>query len=168
MPNLDSVLKSRNITLPTKVCIVKSMVFLVVTCGCESWTIKKAERQRTDAFDSWCWRRLLRVTWTARRSVNLKGDQPWILIRRTDVYLGHLMWPVTHWKKSMLLVKTEGRRRRGHQRMRCHHQCNGDELGQALGDGEGQGSLACCSPWGTKKQTWLGDWTTTMSYNGRK
>ena len=69
MPNLDSVLKSRNITLPTKVCIVKSTVFPVVTCGCESWTIKKAECQRIDAFESWCWRRLLRVTWTERRSI---------------------------------------------------------------------------------------------------
>ena len=83
MTNLDSVLKSRDITLPTQVCLVKAMVFSVVTYGCESCTVKKAESQRTDVFELCCWRRLLRVPWTARRS-NSKGNQPWILIGRTD------------------------------------------------------------------------------------
>ena len=84
MTKLDNILKSRDVTLPTKVCLVKAMVFPVVLCGCESWTIKKAECWRIDAFELWCWRRLLRVPWTVRRSVNPKGDQPWIIIGRTD------------------------------------------------------------------------------------
>ena len=84
MTKLDNILKSRDVTLPTKVCLVKAMVFPVVLCGCESWTIKEAECWRIDAFELWCWRRLLRVPWTARRSVNPKGDQPWIIIGRTD------------------------------------------------------------------------------------
>ena len=81
MTNLDSILKSRDITLPTKVRLVKAMVFPVVMNGCESWTVKKAEHRRIDAFELWCWRRLLRVLWTERRS---KGDQSWVFIRRTD------------------------------------------------------------------------------------
>ena len=94
MTNLYSILKSRDITLPTKVCLVKAMVFPVVTYGCESWTIKKVEHWRTDAFELWCWRRLLRVLWTARRSnqVNSKGDQPWIFIGRTDAEAS-IFWP---------------------------------------------------------------------------
>ena len=85
MTNLDSILKSRDITLSTKVHLVKAMVFPVVMYGCESWTIKKAEHQRTDAFELWCWRRLLRVPWTARDPVHPKGDQFWLFIGRTDV-----------------------------------------------------------------------------------
>ena len=81
MTNLDSIFKSRDITLPTKVCLVKAMVFPVLTYGCESWTVKKAERQRIDAFELWCWRRLLRVPWTA---VHPKGDQSWVFIGRTN------------------------------------------------------------------------------------
>ena len=87
MTNIDSILKNRDITLPTKVHLVKAMVFPVVMYGCESWNIKKAERQRIDAFELWCWRRLLRVSWTARRSnqpVHPKGDQSWVSIGRTD------------------------------------------------------------------------------------
>ena len=86
MANLDSIFKSRDITLPTKVCLVKAMVFPVVMYGCESWTVKKAERRRIDAFELWCWRRLLRVPWTARRSnqSNSAGDQPWDFFGRTD------------------------------------------------------------------------------------
>ena len=84
MTNLDSILKSRNITLPTKVHLVKAIVFPVVMYGCESWPVKKAERQRIDAFELWCWRRLLRVPWTARRSNHSKGDQSWVFIGRTD------------------------------------------------------------------------------------
>ena len=96
MTNLNSILKSRDITLPLKVCLVKAMVFLVIMCRCESWTIKKAERQRIDAFELWCWRRLLRVPWTARRikPVHPKGDQSWVFIGRTDVEAEvPILWP---------------------------------------------------------------------------
>ena len=96
MTNLDSILKSRDITLPTKVHLVKAMVFHVVMYGCESWTIKKAEHRRIDAFELWCWRRLLRVSWTARRSnqVHPKGDQSWVFIGRTDVEAETpILWP---------------------------------------------------------------------------
>ena len=88
MTNLDRILKSRDITLPTKVCLVKAMVFPVVMYGCESWTVKKAQGQKIDAFELWCWRRLLRVPWTSRRSnqsIRPKGDQSWVFIGRTDV-----------------------------------------------------------------------------------
>ena len=117
--------KSRNITLLTKVCIVKAMVFPLVTYGCGSWTTKKAEHWRIDAFELWCWRRLLRVPWTARRSNQsiLKGNQSWIFIGRTDTegeapYFGHLMRRSDLWKKTLMLAKTEGRRRKGWQKMR--------------------------------------------------
>ena len=94
MTNLDSIFKSRNITLPTKVCLVKAMVFPVVMYGCESWTVKKAEHRRSDAFEVWCWRRLLRIPWTARRSNHSKGDQSWVFIGRTDAEAEALiLWP---------------------------------------------------------------------------
>ena len=93
MTNLESILKSRDITLPINVCLVKAMVFLVVIYGCENWTIKKAELQRIDAFELWCWRRLLRVPWTAKRS-NSKGDQAWVFIGRTDAKAETpILWP---------------------------------------------------------------------------
>ena len=92
--NLDSILKSRDITLPTKVHLVKAMVFPVVIYGCESWTVKKAERQRIDAFELWCWRRLLRVPWTARRSNLYKGDQSWVFFGRSDAKAETpILWP---------------------------------------------------------------------------
>ena len=96
MTNLDSILKSRDITLPTKVHLIKSMVFPVVMYGCESWTIKKSEHRRTDAFELWCWRRLLRVPWTARRSVvHPKADQSWVFIGRNDVEAETpVLWPL--------------------------------------------------------------------------
>ena len=96
MTNLDSILKSRDITLPTKVCLVKAVVFPLVMYGCESWAIKKAEHRRTDAFELWCWRRLLRVPWTARRSNQSipKGDQSWMFIGRTDAEAETpILWP---------------------------------------------------------------------------
>ena len=106
MTNLDGILKSRDITLSTKVCLVKAMVFPVVMCGCESWTIKKAEHWRIDAFELWCWRRFLRVPWTARTSNQsiLKGNHSWIVIGRTDAEaeapnFGHLMWRLSPWKR---------------------------------------------------------------------
>ena len=125
MTNLDSILKSRDITLPTKVHLVKAMVFSVVMYGCESWTIKKAERQRIDAFELWCWRRLLRLPWTARRSNQsiLKEISPGCLLERLMLklklqYFGHLMRRVQSFEKTMMLGKIEGRKRRGRQRMR--------------------------------------------------
>ena len=125
MTNLDSILKSRNITLPTKVHLVKDMVFPVVMYRCESWTTKKAEHQRIDAFELWCWRRLLRVLWTARRSNQsiLKEISPeysleGLLLKLKLQYLGHLMWRTDSLGKTLMLAKIEGRRRRGQQRMR--------------------------------------------------
>ena len=94
MTNLDSIFKSRGITLPTKVHLVKAMVFSVVMYGCESWTVKRAECQRIDAFELWCWRRLLRVPWTARRSNHSKGDRPWVFFGRNDAKAEtSVLWP---------------------------------------------------------------------------
>uniref|UniRef100_A0AC11DJ97 Uncharacterized protein n=1 Tax=Ovis aries TaxID=9940 RepID=A0AC11DJ97_SHEEP len=125
MTNLDSILKSRDITLPTKVCLVKAMVFPVVMYGCESWTVKKAERRRIDAFELWCWRRLLRVLWTARRSNQsiLKEISPGcslegMMLKLKLQYSGHLMRRVDSLEKTLTLGGIEGRRRRGRQRMR--------------------------------------------------
>ena len=123
MTNLDSILKSRDITLPTKVCLVKAMVFLVVLYGCGSWTIKKAEHRRIDAFELWCWRRLLRVLWTARRSnqPSLKKISPEHSLEGLMLKLrcfGYLMWRTDPLEKTLMLGKIEGRRRRGRQRMR--------------------------------------------------
>src|SRR5574340_1421562 len=125
MTNLDSKLKSRDIPLPTKVHLVKAVVFPVVMYGCESWTIKKAEHRRNDAFELWCWRRFLRVPWTARRSnqsilkeispgCSLKG----LMLKLNLQYFGHLMQRADSFEKTLMLGKIEGRRRRGRQRMR--------------------------------------------------
>ena len=125
MTNLDSILKSRDITLPTKVHLVKAMVFPVVMYRCESWTVKKAECRRIDAFELWCWRRLLRVPWTARRSNQsiLKEIKPRIslegmMLKLKLQYFGHLMRRVDSLEKTLMLGGIEGRRRRGRQRMR--------------------------------------------------
>ena len=125
MTNLGSILKSREITLPTKVRLVKAMVFPVVMYGYESWTIKKAGRRRIDAFELWCLRRLLRVPWTARRSNQsiLKEISPGcsligLMLKVKLQYFGHLMWRADSFEKTLMLGKTEGRRRRGRQRMR--------------------------------------------------
>ena len=124
MTNLDNILKSRDITLPTQVCLVKAMVFPAVMDGCESWTIKKAEHQRIDAFEMWCWRRLLRVPWTSRSSQSiLKEINPEYSLEEEILkvkfqYLGHLKWRVNSLEKILMLGKIAGRRRRGWQRMR--------------------------------------------------
>ena len=125
MTNLDSILKSRDIILPTKVHLVKVMVFPVVMYGCERWTIKKAERRRINAFELWCWRRLLRVPWTARRSTQsiLKEISPGcslegLMLKLKLQYFGHLMWRTDSFEKTLMLGKIEGRRRREWQRMR--------------------------------------------------
>ena len=173
MTNLNNILKSRDITLPTKVHLVKAMVFLVVMYGCESWTIKKVERWRIDGFELCCWRRLLRVPWTARRSnqSSLKEITPeyslaGLMLKLKLQYFGHLMQRTDSLEETLMLGKIEGRKRRGWQRMRWldgrwHHQLNGHEFEQALVVGEGQGSLACSSPWGCKESDtteWL-NWT---------
>ena len=118
MTNLDSILKNRDITLPTKVCLVKAMVFPVVMYVCESWTVKKAEHQRIDAFELWCWRRLLRVPWTARRSNQsiLKEISPGfslegLMLKLKLQYFGHLMRRTDSFKKTLMLGKTEGKMR---------------------------------------------------------
>ena len=125
MTNLDSMFKSRDITLPTKVRLVKAMVFPVVMYGCESWTVKKTEHQGIDAFELWCWRRLMRVPWTARRSNQsiLKDISPGyslegLMLKLKLQYFGHLMWRVDSMEKTLMLGGIEGRRRRGWQRMR--------------------------------------------------
>ena len=125
MTNLDSILKSRDITLSTKVHLVKAMVFTVVMYGCESWTIEKAEHQRIDAFELWCWRILLRVPWTARQSNEsiLKEISPGcslegLMLKLKPRYLGHLMWRADSFEKTLMLGKIEGRKRRGRQRVR--------------------------------------------------
>ena len=125
MTNLDSIFKSRDITLPSKIHLVKAMVFPLVVYGCQSWTIKKAEHQRIDAFELWCWRRLLRVPWTSRRSnqSTLKEISPaysleGLILKWKLQYFGHLMWRTDSLEKTLMLEKIEGRRRRGRQRMR--------------------------------------------------
>ena len=126
MTNLDSILKSRDITLPTKVRLDKAMVFPVVMYGCESWTVKKAEHRKTDAFELWCWRRLLRVPWTVRRSnqsilkeISLGCSLEGLMLQLKLQYFGHLMWRVDSLEKTLILGGIGGRRRRGWQRMRC-------------------------------------------------
>ena len=125
MTNLDSIFKSRDITLSTKASLVKAMVFPIVMYGCESWTIKKAEHRRMDAFELWCWRRLLRVPWTARRSNQsiLKEISPGcslegLMLKLKLQYFGHLMWRADSLEKTLMLGKIEGRRRRGQQKVR--------------------------------------------------
>ena len=125
MTNVDSTFKSRDITLPTKVRLVKAMVFLVVMYGCKSWTTKKAECQRIDALELWCWRRFLRVPWTARRSNQsiLKEVSPeysleGLMLKLKVQFFGHLMWRTDSFEKILMLGKIEGRRKRGWQRMR--------------------------------------------------
>ena len=167
MTNLDSTLKSRDITLPTKVCLVKAMVFPVVMCGCESWTIKKAEHQRIDAFELWCWRRLLRVPWIERRwnqsilkeispEYSLEGQRLKLKLQ----YFGHLMQRTNSLAKILMLGKIEGGRRRGRQRMRWLDAITDWMDMSSVGDG--QGSLVCCSPRGCK------EWDTTEWLNWTK
>ena len=170
MTNIDSILKTRDITLPTKVRLVKAMVFPIVMYGCEGWTIKKAERRRIGAFELWCWRRLLRIPWTARRSnlSILKEISPEYLLEGLMLklklqYFGHLMWRTDSLKKTLMLGKIEGGRRRGRQdeMVEWHHRLDGPKFEQTPGVGDGQGSLACCSPWGCKElhtTGWL-NWT---------
>ena len=161
MTNLGSILKSRDITLPTKVRLVKAMVFPVVTYGCESWTIKKAERRRTDALELWCWRRLLRAPWTARRSnqpilKEITPEYSWegLMLKLKLQFFGHLMGRMDSSEKTVMLGKIEGRRGRGGQSMRRLDGTT-DSMDMSLtklwGVGDEQGGLACCRPWGCKE-----------------
>ena len=153
--NLDSILKSRDITLLTKICLVKAMVFPVVMHGYESWTIKKAECWRLYAFELRCERRLLRVPWIARRSnqsllkeINPKYTLERLMLKLKLQYFGHLMWRTDSFEKTLMLEKIEGKRRRGWQRMRWLDDIT-DSMDMSLSKlprvGDGQGSLACCS-----------------------
>ena len=169
MTNLDSIFKSRDITLPTKVHLVKAVVFPVVMYGCESWTVKKAEHQRIDAFELWCCRRLLRVPWTARRSNQsiLKEISPGcslegLMLKLKLQYFGHLMWRVDSLEKTLMLRGIGGRRRRGRQKMRCLDSII-DLMDMGLGglrdlvmDREAWHAVVHGA---AKSRTWLSDWT---------
>ena len=155
-----------------KVCIVKAMIFPVVMYTCENWTIKEVEHQRIDAFELWCWRRLLRVPRTARRSnQNPKGNQPWIFIGRTDIETeAPILWPpdVKNWLigKDPYVGKDwrqEDKGMREDEIVGWHHWFNRHESEQTPGDSEGQGSLVCCSPWGHKESDTT-EWTTITIY----
>ena len=156
---LFCILKSRDITLPTKVCLVKAMVFPVVMYGCKSWTVKKAECWRIDAFELWCWRRLLWVPCTSRRSNQsiLKETSPGcslegLMLRLKLQYFGHLMWGVDSLEKTLMLGGIGGRRRRGWQDEMAgwHHRLDAHRFGRTPAVGDGQGSLRCCGSWGRK------------------
>ena len=173
MTNLESILKSRDITLPTKVHLVKAMVFPVVTYGCESWTIKKAEHRRIDAFELWCWRRLLRVPWIARRFNQsiLKEISPGYSLEGLTLklklqYFGHLMrradWKDPDAGKDW---RQEEKGTTEDEMAGWHHQLNGHEFGWTPGGGDGQGGLVCCGSWGRKESdtTERLNWTEYLS-----
>ena len=161
MTNLDSIFKSRDIILPTKVHLVKTMVFPVVMYGCECWTVKKAERQKTDAFELWYWRRLLRVPWTARRSIQsiLKEISPgWSVVGGTDIEAEPpILWP-PHAKSWLIGKDSDAGRAWGQEKGMTedemagwHHWFDGRESEWTPGVGDGQGGLACCDSWGRKE-----------------
>ena len=160
MTNLDNILKSRNITLPTKVHLIKAMAFPVVMYGCERWTVKKAEHWRIDAFELWCWRKLLQVPWNARRSNQsiLKEISPeysleGLMLKLKLQYLDHLMRRTDSLERTLMLEnwKREEKGTTEDQMVGWHCWPDGHEFEQTPGVGDGQGGLACCSPWGHKE-----------------
>ena len=177
MSNLDSIFQSRDITSPTKVRLVKAMVFPVVMDGCESWTVKKAERWSIDAFELWCWRRLLRVPWTARRSnqsilkeINPRISLEGMMLKLKLQYFGHLMRRVDSLEKTLMLGGIGGRRRRGGQRMRWLDGITDSDVRESEwtpGVGDWQGGLACCLSWGLKESdtTERLNWTELKEQN---
>ena len=179
MTNLDGILKGRDITLPTKAHLVKAMVFPVIMYGCESWTVKKAEHQRIEAFELWCWRRLLRVPWTARRSNQsiLKEISPGISLEGMMLKLklqsfGHLMWLSWLIGKASDAGRDWGQEEKGtteDEMAGWHHWLDGRESGWTLvGVGDGQGGLACCDSWGRKQSetTERLNWTEPTNIRG--
>ena len=174
MTNLDSILKSRDITLPTKVHLVKVMVFPVVMYGCERWTKKKAEHGRIDAFEWWCWRRLLRVPWTARRAnqsilkeISLEYSLEGLMLKLKLQYFGHLLRRTDSLEKTLMAGKDWRWEEKGmteDEMVGWHHRLNGHGFEKTLGVGDGQGDLACCSPWGRKSWTRLSNWTELTDY----
>ena len=170
MTNLDRELKSRDIILLTKVHLVKAMIFPVVMYGCESWTIKKAEHQRIDAFKLWCWRRLLRVPLDSKeiKPSNCKGNQSWIFIGRTDaeapVYFSHLIQRADS-EKDPDAGKVWGQKEKGmaeDEMIGWHHWLDGRGFGWTPGVGDGQGGVACCSSWGSQRLRY--NWVTELNW----
>ena len=174
MSNLDSIFKSRGITLPTKVRLVKAMVFPVVMYGCESWTVKKAERRRIDALELWCWRRLLRVPWTARRSnqsilkISPGISLEWMMLKLKLLYFGHLMRRVDSLEKTDA-GKDWGQKEKGTPEAEMagwHHWLDGRESEWTPGVVNGQGGLACYDSWGSQR---VGhDWVTELNWTGHE